>query len=166
MLPTHDVPCPGCGKALYSAVYHGHHDIAKLLLEHGAHPDQEVESSADAVWIAIRNRDRRMLELLGSYAATWEIALPLDWRLTYKDIAATGIRRPLKILAYYGDIETAARLLAADPALADDPEALQAAAGKGREDFVQQLLGFTGSFCFEQEAEERLARADMRRMMV
>lgn len=130
------------GKALYSAVYHGHHDIAKLLLEHGAQPDQEVESSADAVWIAIRNRDKRMIELLGSYGATWEIALPLDWRLTYKDIAAAGIRRPLKTLAYYGDIETAVALLAADPALADDPEALQAAAGKDREDFVHLLLGY------------------------
>lgn len=34
------------GKALYSAVYHGHYDIAKLLLERGAFPNPAVELAA------------------------------------------------------------------------------------------------------------------------
>lgn len=61
------------GHALYTAVAHRHYDIAKLLLEHGAYANPPVESSADAVSIAIMNGDRRMLELLGSYGAEWEI---------------------------------------------------------------------------------------------
>jgi RNA polymerase sigma factor (sigma-70 family) len=130
------------GHALYSAVYNRHYDIAKLLLEHGAHPDQEVESSADAVWIAIRNRDHRMIELLGSYGANWDIALPLDRSLPYATIAASGIKRPLKILAQYGDLDAATAMLAASPELADDPDALRAAAGQGNAPFVQLLLGY------------------------
>ena len=60
------------GHALYSAVANGHFDIAKLLLEHGAHPNAEVESSADTVSRAIMNGDKRMIELLSSYGATWD----------------------------------------------------------------------------------------------
>jgi ankyrin repeat protein len=130
------------GHALYSAVYNRHYEIAKLLLEHGAYPNPEVESSADAVWIAIRNGDRRMIELLASYGAAWEIGLPLEGSLTYADIAATGLKRPVKILAYYGDVETAAPLFESHPALADDPDALQGAAGNGHEEFVRLLLRY------------------------
>jgi ankyrin repeat protein len=130
------------GRALYSAVFHGHHEIARLLLEHGADPDQEVESSADTVWIAIRNRDRRMLTLLGEYGATWEIPIDLDRSMTYRDIVATGIRRPLKTLAHYGDVEEIRSRLAADPGLADDPEAFKQAAGQRHEEIVQLLLGY------------------------
>src|SRR5262249_19954645 len=58
------------GHALYSAVYNGHHEIARLLLEHGAYPSPPVESSADALSIAIMNSDAKMVELLCSYGST------------------------------------------------------------------------------------------------
>jgi ankyrin repeat protein len=130
------------GHALYSAVYHGHHEIARLLLEHGAYPNPEVESSADAVWIAIRNGDTRMLELLGSYGATWTIPIALDGALTYERIVATGVGRAMNVLASYGDIAAAESLLSGNPALANDPDALAAAAGNGQEPFVQLLLRY------------------------
>ncbi len=128
------------GHALYSAVYHGHYEIARLLLEHGAYPNPEVESSADAVWIAIRNGDARMLQLLGGYGATWKIPNSLDGPLTYEGIVATGVGRAINVLAYYGDLAAAEPLLADNPALADDPEVLAAAAGQGFEAFVRLLL--------------------------
>ena len=112
------------GHALYSAVYHGHHEIAQLLLERGAYPNPPVESSADAVWIAIRGGDIRMLELLASHGAVWEMPLALDGTLTYDRIVATGIQRTLGVLAYYGDTSSAEPLLAANPELADDAQAL------------------------------------------
>jgi ankyrin repeat protein len=130
------------GHALYSAVYHGHYDIARLLLEHGAYPNPEVESSADAVWIAIRNGDLRMLELLGSYGATWTIPIALDGPLTYDRVVATGVGRAMKVLAAYGDIAAAESRLAANPVLADDPDALAAAAENGQEPFVHLLLRY------------------------
>ena len=65
------------GRALYSAVYNGHFEVAKLLLEHGAYPNPEMESSADAVSIAIMNSDTRIIELLASYGATWDIPVEL-----------------------------------------------------------------------------------------
>jgi ankyrin repeat protein len=149
------------GHALYSAVIHGHYEIATLLLERGANPDCPVESSADAVWIAIRDGDLRMLELLASYGATWDIPIELDGALTYERIAATGIRRPLKILAYYGDVAEASRLLAADPSLADDPEALSAAAGEGREDFVRLLLRHRADLATRVTVERPRAMAEL-----
>jgi RNA polymerase sigma factor (sigma-70 family) len=103
------------GQALYSAVYNGHYEIARLLLEHGAYPNPPVESSADAVWIAIRRGDIRMLQLLASYGAVWEIPIALDGTLTYERIVATGIQRVLGVLAYYGDTASAGPLLAAQP---------------------------------------------------
>ena len=103
------------GHALYSAVYNGHHEIARLLLEHGAFPSPPVESSADALSIAIRNSDAKMVELLCSY----------------------GSSRPVELLAYYGDVQTAAAVFAANPALANDPGALENAAGQGHEPFVR-----------------------------
>jgi ankyrin repeat protein len=108
------------GHALYSAVYNGHHEIAKLLLEHGADPSPPVESSADALSIAIRNSDPRMIELLCSY----------------------GSSRSVELLAYYGDVQTAAAVFAANPALANDPVALENAAGQGHEPFVRLMLRY------------------------
>ena len=58
------------GKALYQAVYHGHHDIAKLLLERGAFPNPPVESSGDALWVSRKWRpDKKMEQLLLSHGA-------------------------------------------------------------------------------------------------
>ena len=87
------------GHALYSAVYNGHYEVAKLLLEHGAFPNPPVESSADALSIALMNKDEKMVELLCSYGASRDVGL----------------------LAHYGDLETAAAVFAANPGLADDP---------------------------------------------
>jgi ankyrin repeat protein len=108
------------GHALYSAVANGHHEIAKLLLEHGAYPNPEVESSADALSRAITNSDQRMIELVCSY----------------------GSARAVHLLGYYGDVQTAAAVFAANPALADDPEALANAAGQGQEAFVRLMLRY------------------------
>jgi ankyrin repeat protein len=65
------------GRALYAAVYDRHFDVARLLLEHGANPNQEVESSADAASIAIMNSDFKMIQLLASYGAVWRIPVQL-----------------------------------------------------------------------------------------
>lgn len=108
------------GHALYSAVANRHFDIAKLLLEHGAFPNPEVESSADALSRAISNSDQAMIELLCSY----------------------GAARAAHLLAYYGDVQTAAAMFAANPALADDPEALANAASGGHESFVRLMLHY------------------------
>jgi ankyrin repeat protein len=108
------------GHALYSAVANKHYEIAKLLLEQGAYPNPEVESSADALSRAISNSDDQMINLLCSY----------------------GAARAVHLLAYYGDVRTAAAMFQADPALADDPEALANAAGEGQEAFVRLLLRY------------------------
>ncbi len=108
------------GHALYAAVSNGHFEIAKLLLEHGAYPNPEVESSADALTMAMMNKDEKMVELLCSY----------------------GAARAVHIMAYYGDVQTAAAVFAANPALANDPEALTNAAGEGQEAFVHLLLRY------------------------
>lgn len=108
------------GQALYSAAANGHCEIAKLLLEHGAFPNPEVESSADALSRAISNSDQAMIDLLCSY----------------------GAARAVHLMAYYGDVQTAAAVFAANPALADDPEALVNAAGEGQEAFVRLLLRY------------------------
>lgn len=108
------------GHALYSAVYNGHHAIARLLLEHHAYPSPPVESSADALSIALMNKDKEMVDLLCSY----------------------GSSRPIHILAYYGDVQTAAAMFAAKPDLANDPEALANAASEGQESFVRLMLKY------------------------
>jgi ankyrin repeat protein len=108
------------GHALYSAVANRHFEIAKLLLEHDAYPNPEVESSADALSRAISNSDQPMIDLLCSY----------------------GAARAVHLLAYHGDVQTAAAVFAANPALADDPEALANAAGEGQEAFVRLLLRY------------------------
>jgi ankyrin repeat protein len=108
------------GHALYSAVANGHYEVAELLLQHGAFPNPEVESSADALSRAISNSDQRMIDLLCSY----------------------GAARAVHLLAYYGDVRTAAAVFAANPALADDTEALANAAGEGQETFVRLMLRY------------------------
>jgi ankyrin repeat protein len=108
------------GHALYSAVANGHHEIAKLLLEHGAGPNPEVESSADALSRAISKSDQEMVELLCSY----------------------GAARAVHLLGYYGDVQTAAAVFSANPALANDPEALSNAAGQGHVAFVRLVLRY------------------------
>jgi len=106
------------GAALYSAVYHGHYEIAKLLLERGAYPSPPVESSADALSIAMGRGDQRMVELLCSY----------------------GSARSLDLLSHYGDVATAAAVFAANPALADNPAVFRNAAGNGHEGFARLML--------------------------
>jgi ankyrin repeat protein len=108
------------GHALYSAVANKHFEIAKLFLEHGACPNPEVESSADALSRAISNDDQPMIELL----------------------CAHGAARAVHLLAYHGDVLTAAAAFAANPALADDPEALANAAGQGHEAFMRLMLRY------------------------
>jgi ankyrin repeat protein len=108
------------GQALYSAAANGYYEIARLLLEHGAYPNPEVESSADALSRAISNSDQAMIDLLCSY----------------------GAARAVHLMAYYGDVHTAAAVFAANPALADDPEALSNAAGEGQEAFVRLMLRY------------------------
>jgi len=108
------------GHALYAAAANGRHAIAQLLLERGAYPNPEVESSADALSRALSNGDQRMVELLCSY----------------------GAARAVHLLAYHGDVETAAAVFAAAPDLADDPDALANAAGEGQEAFVRLMLHY------------------------
>jgi ankyrin repeat protein len=106
------------GHALYAAVANRHYETARLLLEQGAYPNPEVESSADALSRAISNSDEPMIDLLCS----------------------CGAARAVHLLAYYGDVRTAAAVFAANPALADDPDALANAAGQGHEAFVRLML--------------------------
>jgi ankyrin repeat protein len=108
------------GHALYSAAANGHFEVARLLLEHGARPNAEVESSADTLSRVISNGDRKMLELLCTY----------------------GAARPVHLLAADNDLQTAAAVFAANPALAKDPEALANAAGGGHENFVRLMLRY------------------------
>jgi ankyrin repeat protein len=105
------------GHALHSAVCRGHVEIVKLLLHHGAHPNVEIESSADTLNMANRGGPH-LVELLCSHGAASKVHL----------------------LAYYGDVRTAAAAFAANPALANDPEALNNAAGEGHEAFVRLML--------------------------
>ncbi len=57
-------------------------------------------------------------------------------------LCSYGAARELHLLAYHGAIETAAAMLAANPALADDPDALANAAGEGKEAFLKLLLHY------------------------
>ncbi len=108
------------GHALYSAAANGHFEIVQLLLQHGAHPNVAVESSADTLSRVISNGDTRMLELL----------------------CAHGAARSVDLLAAYDDLQTAAAVFAANPALAEDPEALANAASNGHESFVRLMLRY------------------------
>jgi ankyrin repeat protein len=108
------------GHALYSAAANGHYEIVKLLLEHGGHPNVEVESSADTLSRVISNGDKKMIELLCSHGAS----------------------RAVHLLAHYNDLQTAAAVFAANPALANDPAALANAASQGHEGFVRLMLRY------------------------
>jgi len=108
------------GHALYSAAANGHFEIAKLLLAHGAHPNVEVESSADTLSRVIANKDQKMIDLLCTH----------------------GAARAVHLMAYYNDLQTAAAVFAANPALANDPDALVNAAGEGHEAFVRLMLRY------------------------
>ncbi len=115
------------GHALHSAVVGGHIEIVRLLLAHGAHPNVPVESSADTLSAALATAgysytspNAEMVELLCSHGAS----------------------RAVHLLAYSGDVLTAAAVFAANPALADDPEALANAASEGHEAFVRLMLRY------------------------
>jgi ankyrin repeat protein len=108
------------GHALYSAAANGHIEIVELLLEHGAHPNVEVESSADTLSRVISNGDQKLIALL----------------------CAHGAARAVHLLAYHNDLQTAAAVFAANPALANDTEALANAAGEGHENFVRLMLRY------------------------
>jgi ankyrin repeat protein len=108
------------GHAVYAAAVKGHYEIVKLLLEHGGYPNAEVESSADTISRVMSNGDQKMLELLWSY----------------------GGARPVHLLAAFNDLETAAAVFAANPKLADDPEAFANAASDGHEAFVRLMLRY------------------------
>jgi len=69
---------------------------------------------------ALENSDQPMIELLCSY----------------------GAARRVQLLAYCGDVQTAAAVFAANPALSNDPAALANAAGQGYEAFVRLLLRY------------------------
>jgi uncharacterized protein len=66
----------------------------------------------------------------------------VGWRskLTYRQVAATGIRRSLTVMAAYGDVDAATALLDSDPSLADDPEAFREAAARGHEAILRLML--------------------------
>lgn len=112
------------GHALHSAVCNGHIEIVELLLEHGAYPNVEVESSADTLSAALGScgystkRDQAMVDLLCSY----------------------GAARQVHLLAYSNDLQTAAAVFAANPALADDADALGNAAH--HESFLRLMLRY------------------------
>jgi len=112
------------GHALHTAVCRGHIEIVKLLLEHGAYPNVEVESSADTLSAALGEagysivRNQEMVDLLCSY----------------------GAARPVHLLAHCNDLQTAAAVFAANPALADDPDALGSAGG--HEGFIRLMLRY------------------------
>lgn len=115
------------GHALHSAVVRGHIEIVRLLLDHGAHPNVEVESSADTLSAALATAgysyvqpNADMVELLCSY----------------------GAARAVHLLAYSGDVLTAAAVFAANPTLANDPDALANAASEGKEAFVRLMLRY------------------------
>jgi ankyrin repeat protein len=99
-------------------------EVVKLLLEHGAYPNVEIESSADTLSAALgtcgysTKRNQQMVDLLCSY----------------------GAATPVHLLAACNDLQTAAAVFAANPALADNTDALGSAAGN--EDFLRLLLRY------------------------
>ena len=57
-------------------------------------------------------------------------------------LTSYGASREVHLLAYYGDVDTAEKIFAANPALADSPEALANAAEEGQEGFVRLMLHY------------------------
>lgn len=98
------------GRALYAAVYHGHYEVAKLLLERGAFPNPAVESSGDALWVSREWRpDQRMEALLLSYGAVATPAPPEDhWPAGTHNWLRVS---PLHDAARKGDLAAAVKLL-------------------------------------------------------
>src|SRR5205085_3521475 len=96
------------GGALHAAIPKGHYEVCKLLLEHGANPNADVESSGNCVSIA-RHYDvgQKMIDLLASYggALTPELAV------------------------YDDDVETLAAMLRYNPSLHFDEAAVDTAFG-------------------------------------
>jgi len=114
------------GHALHSAVVRGHIEIVKLLLAHGAYPNVEIESSADTLSAALAS---------AGYSTKPNTEL-------VEFLCSHGAARAVHLLAYSGDVLTAAAVFAANPALANDPEALANAAGEGQEAFVRLMLRY------------------------
>lgn len=108
------------GHALHSAVVYNRMDIVHFLLEHGAHPNVPIESSADTLTAAMARNDKALIDLLCSY----------------------GAARSVDLLAHYGDLQTAAAVFYANPALADNPGAMESAAGQGNDHFVKLMLRY------------------------
>ena len=108
------------GHALHSAVNSNHIEIVQLLLDHGAYANVEIESSADTLSAAISANNKPMIELLCSY----------------------GAARNMHLLAYYGDILTAAAVFAANTEKANDAGALENAASQGHLAFVKLMLHY------------------------
>jgi ankyrin repeat protein len=108
------------GAALHEAVAGGHLEIARLLLEHGANPNGPIESSADCLSRAIGRNDVALVELLASY----------------------GAARSVEILAYYGDVQTAAAVFDANRSRANDLEAFSNAVDNGHQSFVLLMLRY------------------------
>ena len=114
------------GHALHSAVVNGHLEIVELLLAHGAYPNVEIESSADTLSAALSSA--------GYSTAYSQVMVEL--------LCSHGAARKVHLLAYSNDIQTAAAVFAANPKMADDPEALANAAGEGHEAFVRLMLRY------------------------
>ncbi|MBE7499991.1 MAG: ankyrin repeat domain-containing protein [Verrucomicrobiales bacterium] len=115
------------GHALHSAVVRGHLDIVRLLLKHGAHPNVEIESSADTLSAALATAGYSYLQMNPDMVEL---------------LCSHGASRGVHLLAYSGDIVTAAAVFAANPALANDPDALANAASEGKEAFVRLMLRY------------------------
>jgi hypothetical protein len=132
------------GKALYSAVMHGHYEIAKLLLERGAFPNPPVESSGDALWVSQEFRpDKRMEQLLLSYGVKpTEGHTGEDWPAR----ALNWLRiSPLHEAARKGDVPEAKKLLESGADLTARDEHLRStplawAAKFGQLEMVKVLL--------------------------
>ena len=68
MLPTHDVPCPGCGKALYSAV------SLEDAVDAGAVESPKVEHDAQGHYMSCPHCGKRvpMARLATGKAEAWK----------------------------------------------------------------------------------------------
>jgi ankyrin repeat protein len=108
------------GHALHSAALAGNIDMVKLLLEYGAFPNAPIESSADTLSAMINSNNQEMIKLLCSHGAS----------------------RSVELMAYYGDVLTTAAVFAANPALANDPTALENALSEGHDDFARLMLRY------------------------
>ena len=98
----------------------GRFEIARLLLEHGADPNQAVESSGNCMWAARQGGDRKMIDLLASHGSV------------------SGVYNS----AYDNDIQTLAAMFTANPALADDAQAFELAIGHEEDGLARLFLKF------------------------